>query len=87
MCFDNSVTYPFALEASCVLAGGHKALLGVCFPVAPVADNEMFEQANINHLLNIVSKYLAPSRAKYREKGCAISKNVEGPSVNQFWNF
>ena len=32
-------------------------------------------------------EYLAPSAAKYREKGWAASKTGEGPSANPFWNF
>ena len=32
-------------------------------------------------------EYLAPSGAKYREKGWAASKTGEGPSANPFWDF
>ena len=31
--------------------------------------------------------YLAPSGAKYREKGLAVTKTGEGRSTNPFWNF
>ena len=31
--------------------------------------------------------YLAPSGAKYREKGLAVTKIGEGRSTNPFWDF
>ena len=39
------------------------------------------------NFFGIFSKYLAPSGAKYREKGWAVAKIGEGWSTNPFWNF
>ena len=39
------------------------------------------------YLFGRFSKYLAPSGAKYREKGWAVTKTGEGRSTNPFWNF
>ena len=38
-------------------------------------------------IFKLFSKYLDPSRAKYREKGWAVTKTGEGRSTNPFWNF
>ena len=39
------------------------------------------------YFVTLFLKYLAPSGAKYCEKGWAVTKTGEGGSTNPFWNF
>ena len=53
--------------------------------VAPCPKNSF--SSIFYYFFGLFSKYVAPSGAKYREKGWAVAKTGEGGSTNPFWDF